>query len=197
MKNDTLKIQQKHEFISDLQNEPELMELMKELSKLFAENIFHELTYVVFKIWEKKKENEKRQSNKVLEDEPLIPHFDCFWGYEDEEVPKISYSPFFDRKSMEEVVEFADKCADEIAQELYFDNKLKLVNLRQCQKESQEEETVAGLFGEFFKALARSVFLSSEGFFTQPSNSDEKMCEEFSTEDFDFEMNDMSALEEL
>ncbi len=57
MKNDTLKIQQKHEFISDLQNEPELMELMKELSKLFAENIFHELTYVVFKIWEKKKEN--------------------------------------------------------------------------------------------------------------------------------------------
>jgi hypothetical protein len=57
MKNETLKIQQKHEFISDLQNEPELMELMKELSKLFAENIFHELTYVVFKIWEKKKEN--------------------------------------------------------------------------------------------------------------------------------------------
>lgn len=48
---------------------------------------------------------------------------------------------------MEEVVESADKCADEISQELYFDNKLKLVNLRDCQKESQQEETVASLFG--------------------------------------------------
>ena len=59
------------------------MELMKEFSKLFAENIFHEITYAVFKIWEKKKENERRQTKTISEDEPLIPHFDCFWGYED------------------------------------------------------------------------------------------------------------------
>jgi hypothetical protein len=37
-----------------------MMELMRELSKLFTENIFHEITYVVYKIWEKKKENQKR-----------------------------------------------------------------------------------------------------------------------------------------
>lgn len=35
MKNPNLKIQQKHEFISDLQSESELMDLMRELSSLF------------------------------------------------------------------------------------------------------------------------------------------------------------------
>lgn len=62
---------------------------------------------------------------------------------------------------MTQVVESADKCAEELGQELYFDNKLKLINLRDCQKENQEEESVASLFSEFFKTLARSVYLSS------------------------------------
>lgn len=96
---------------------------------------------------------------------------------------------------MNDVVESADKCTEEIGQELYFDNKLKLINLRDCQKESHEEESVATLFGEFFKTLARSVFLSSEGFFTQPSSGfEENMCQEFN-DDFEFEMNDVCALE--
>lgn len=36
LRNHGLKIQQKHEFINDLQNEPELMDLIRELSKLFT-----------------------------------------------------------------------------------------------------------------------------------------------------------------
>ena len=83
-KNNNLKIQQKHEFISDLQNETELSELLKELSKIFNESVFHEITYVVFKIWEKKNESQRNKSKNLSEDEPLIPHFDCFWGYEEE-----------------------------------------------------------------------------------------------------------------
>ncbi len=73
---------------------------------------------------------------------------------------------------MDNVIEEADKCTDEIAEQLYFDNKLKILNLKECQKDSQEQFTVASLFSEFFKTLARSVFLSSEGFYNQPSNGE-------------------------
>ena len=55
-KNSNMKLQQKHEFFAELQNSTELMELLTELMKLFNENVFHEITYVVFKIWEKKSE---------------------------------------------------------------------------------------------------------------------------------------------
>ncbi len=51
LKNNNMKTQQKHEFISDLQNQTELFDLMRELSTLFNENVFHEITYVIFKIW--------------------------------------------------------------------------------------------------------------------------------------------------
>lgn len=53
-------------------------------------------------------------------------------------------------------------------------------------------------FKDFFATLTRSVFLSSEGFYNQPL-SDEKstrMCEEFN-DDFEFEMNDVCALDEM
>ena len=39
---------------------------------------------------------------------------------------------------MDNVIEEADKCTDEIAEQLYFDNKLKILNLKECQKDSQE-----------------------------------------------------------
>ena len=71
---------------------------------------------------------------------------------------------------MENVVEQADRCAEEIAEEIYFDKKIKLLNLRECKKQSEDEFNVASFFSEFFKTLTRSVFLSAEGFFNQPSN---------------------------
>jgi hypothetical protein len=71
-----------------------------------------------------------------------------------------------------------------------------MLNLRECKKESEDEFNVASLFSEFFKTLTRSVFLSAEGFFAQPSEDNSNICEEFN-EDFDFEMNDVSALDQL
>jgi len=56
-----------------------------------------------------------------------------------------------------------------MAEEIYFDKKLKFLNLRECKKESEDEFQASSLFSEFFKILAKSVFLSSEGFFNQPS----------------------------
>ncbi len=68
------------------------------------------------------------------EEEYIIPHFDCFWGYEDEEVVMKDDFSLNVQKSYMDVVSSADKCAEEIAEELYFDNRLKLLNLRDCRK---------------------------------------------------------------
>jgi hypothetical protein len=53
-------------------------------------------------------------------------------------------------------------------------------------------------FKDFFTTLTRSVFLSSEGFYNQPlcDEKSTRMCEEFN-DDFEFEMNDVCALDEM
>jgi hypothetical protein len=110
--NNNLKIQQKHEFVSDLQNETELMGLLRELLSLFSVNIFQEITYVIYKIWEKKTQSKNQAQTQKVQEEPLIPHFDCFHGFEDEEVTNDSFDNLFATKTMEEVVEEADRCAE-------------------------------------------------------------------------------------
>jgi hypothetical protein len=55
-------------------------------------------------------------------------------------------------------------------------------------------------FGDFFKTLSRSVYLSLEGFFLNPEKCEEEteFCQEFiDINDFEFEMNEVSAFEEL
>ncbi len=52
-------------------------------------------------------------------------------------MPRLSASPFFEKKDYNDVVGDADKCSDEIVEELYFDNRLKLLNLRDCKKETE------------------------------------------------------------
>lgn len=48
----------------------------------------------------------------------------------------MEYSPFVDGiKNYEDVIQSADKCSDEIAEDIYFDNNLKFLNLRECKKE--------------------------------------------------------------
>jgi hypothetical protein len=51
--------------------------------------------------------------------------------------------------------------------------------------EVKKDADTPALFSDFFKTMARSVFLSAEGFFSQPAEN--PICEEFSNElDFDF-----------
>lgn len=54
----------------------------------------------------------------------------------------IPYCGYKEKKSSDQVKKEADNCSDLLANEMYYDKKIKLLSLRECKKECVNEEEI-------------------------------------------------------
>ena len=161
--NRLLRYREKVNFIEELQKETELCGLLVELMMLFNARIFGEIVYVVYTIWNKKylKYREERKQNT----KNVIPAFNCFYGFQDEEV-ELERASANEYKEAKEIKARSEEIED-LVRQLFASKKLKYLNFQEIKGEKVSGMMLIDNFEVFVKAVSKAVFLSAEGIYEE------------------------------